>query len=100
KEYEPVLFMIERYKKEAVKFDREAGKLEPKLEQAKKDNKQAKIDEIGQELAVAQRRAATYRNFQRAFEQNLARAHVGVRCKQDAECYGAILDETGDEIGK
>ncbi|HWN68416.1 MAG TPA: HEAT repeat domain-containing protein, partial [Haliangium sp.] len=99
-EFEPLLFMIDRYKKEAVKFDREVQKLEPKLEQAKKDKNQAKIDEAGQELAMAQSRAAGYRNYQRAFEQNLARAHVGVRCKKDPQCYGAVLDETGEDIGK
>lgn len=100
KDYEPIVFMIDRYKKEAAKYDKEAQKIEPKFEQAKKDKNQGKIDEIGQELSMAQGRAAGYRNFQRAFEQHLARAHTGVRCKQDPQCYGAILDETGDDIGK
>lgn len=100
KDFEPLLFMIDRYKKEGAKFDREAQKLEPKLEQAKKDKNKSKIDEVGQELAMAQARAAGYRNYQRAFEQNLARAHVGVRCKQDPQCYGAVLDETGEDVGK
>lgn len=99
-EFEPLLYMIERYKKEAAKFDREAQKLEPKLEQAKKDKNQAKIEGIGGELAMAQARAAGYRNYQRAFEQNLVRAHTGVRCKQDPQCYGDILGESGDDIGK
>lgn len=100
KEYEPLLYMVERYKKEATKFDREVQKLEPKLEQAKKDKNQGKQDEVGQELAMAQARASGYRNYQRAFEQNLARANAGVRCKQDPQCYGAILDESGDDVGK
>jgi HEAT repeat protein len=100
KDFEPLVFMIERYRKEAVKYDREAQKHEPKLEQAKKAGNKAKIDAIGQELAMAQARASGYRNYQRAFEQNLARAHAGVRCKQDAQCYGGILDETGDDVGK
>jgi hypothetical protein len=100
KDYEPLLYMIERYKKEAAKFDREVQKLEPRLEQAKKDKNQGKQDEVGQELAMAQARASGYRNYQRAFEQNLARANAGVRCKQDPQCYGAILDESGEEVGK
>lgn len=100
KEFEPLLYMIDRYKKEAAKFDKEVQKLEPKHEQAKKDKNQGKIDEVGQELAMAQARASGYRNYQRAFEQNLARAQVGIRCKQDAQCYAAILDETGADVGK
>jgi HEAT repeat protein len=100
KEFEPILFMIERYRKEASKHDQEAQKLEPKFEQAKKDKNQAKMDELGQQIGSAQGKAASYRNYQRVFEQDLARAQTGVRCKQDPQCYGKVLDETGDEIGK
>lgn len=100
KDFEPLVYMVDRYKKEAAKHDKEAQKIEPKFEQAKKDKNQAKIDQIGQELSMAQGRAAGYRNYQRAFEQHLARAQAGVRCKQDPACYAGILDETGDDIGK
>jgi HEAT repeat protein len=100
KDFEPLVYMVDRYKKEATKNDKEAQKIEPKFEQAKKDKNQAKMDEIGAELSMAQGRAAAYRNFQRAFEQHLARAHAGVRCKEDPKCYAGILDESGDDIGK
>jgi HEAT repeat protein len=100
KDFEPLTYMVDRYRKEATKYDKEAQKVEPKFEQAKKEKNQAKIDEYGQELSAAQGRAAAYRNFQRAFEQHIARAYAGVRCKEDPKCYAGILDESGDDIGK
>ncbi|WP_428266856.1 HEAT repeat domain-containing protein [Haliangium sp.] len=92
----PLQFMVERYKKEATKHDREAAKSKKKAEKASGDKK-AKLE---QEAAYSENRAAGYRNYQRAFEQNLARAKVGIQCKADPKCYADILEQSGDEIGK
>jgi hypothetical protein len=121
-EYEPILFMIKRYKKEADKYDEKAKKAKAAFESAKKsyenankkaleskdDKKLAKaakkakgmMDEKEQESAMADGRVAGYRGFQRTFEQNLTRAHTGVECKKDPQCYVSILDKTPDDIGK
>lgn len=100
RQFEPLLYMIGRYEKEAGKHDREARKAEAQLEKAKKDKRQSKIASLEQELAMAQSRAGGYRNYQRAFQQHLARAHTAVRCKNDPKCYADVLSETGDGIGK
>lgn len=115
--YEPLLFMRDRYKKEADKYVAKAKKTKEAFDKAKeefaklkkeiKDPKDpkftkglAKMEEAQQENAMAQNRVAGYRNFQRAFEQHLARAHTGVTCKQDPKCYADILGKDGDAIGK
>ncbi|ACY14354.1 HEAT repeat domain-containing protein [Haliangium ochraceum] len=100
KDFGPLNYMVERYKKEADKFDKEVKKLEPRATKAKEGKNESKIAEAERELAIAQSRAAGYRGFQRTFEQNLARAHAGARCKKDPACYGKILSESADDFAK
>ncbi len=100
-EFEPLLYMVNRYRKEAEKNDREAKKQSDRLEKAKAAKKpQGQLDKLQQEVSIAEGRAASYRNFQRAFEQHLARAQTGVTCKADPACYAGMLEKSGDDIGK
>ncbi|GAB4567883.1 MAG: hypothetical protein Tsb0020_20780 [Haliangiales bacterium] len=100
-EFEPLLYMVNRYRKEAEKNDREAKKQSERLEKAKEAKKpQGQLDKLQQEVSIAEGRAASYRNFQRAFEQHLARAQTGVTCKADPACYAGMLEKSGDDIGK
>lgn len=122
KDYGPILYMIDRYKKEANKREGAVKKAERAYEAAKKKYGEAKkkadenkdneklaarakkakseMDVKQREKAMAEGRVAGYRNFQRTFEQNLVRAHVGVTCKRDPQCYVGILDKKADDIGK
>ncbi len=122
KQYEPILYMVNRYKKEADKHEGEAKKTKKAFDKAKKiyDDLQAKsiknkknkklaakakkakadMDKKQEASSFAESRVTGYRNYQRTFEQNLARAHVGTMCKKDPKCYMAILDKTPDDIGK
>lgn len=120
-QYDPLKYMIDRYKKEADKKDKDVKKAQDAYDKAKKKhdelnkeflaNKEDKkleakvssareaMDTKRQELSMAEGRVAAYRGFQRSFEQNLARAHVAVMCKKDAECYMGILSKSEAEIG-
>lgn len=124
-QYEPLMYMINRYKKEANKKEKELKKAEAAFEKAKKawepvskewkakeaakkkdkklkakfDKLQAAMDKKQQAKSLLEGRVASYRGFQRSFEQNLARAHVFVMCKQDPMCYAGILDKKADDIG-
>jgi hypothetical protein len=53
-----------------------------------------------QESSMLEGEVGGYRNFQRTFEQNLARAHVGTLCKKDPMCYAGILDKSVEDLGK
>lgn len=122
KDYEPLTYMVERYKKEADKnqgaaqkareaFEKAEAKFheankkfmekqdDKKLEEAK-DKAQAEMDDKLQESSLAEGQVAGYRNFQRTFEQNIARAHAAVMCKKDPQCYMGLLDKDPAEIGK
>ena len=37
-------------------------------------------------------------SFQRGFEQHLARAYVGIKCKKNVDCYIGMLDKTPEQI--
>ena len=124
-QYEPLMYMINRYKKEADKKDKDFKKADEAFKKAEKafkdldktymENKaakktdkklnakrkkaQAKMDEKQQAKSLLEGEVALFRGFQRSFEQNLARAHVAVMCKKDAACYADILDKKPDDIG-
>ena len=116
-DYGPLLYMRDRYRKEANKYAKKAKKTQGAFEEAKKEFDKlrkevknpkdpklekalGKKEEAQQEDRMAQNRVAGYRGFQRAFEQHLARAHTGVTCKQDPKCYAEVLGKDGDAIGK
>ncbi|MEM9488726.1 MAG: HEAT repeat domain-containing protein [Myxococcota bacterium] len=120
--YEPLTYMIERYRKEADKREGKRKKAEKafkdaetafkeaqkKADENKDDEKlqtaaekaQEKMDDKQQDSMSIESEIAGYRRFQRTFEQNLARAHLGVKCKQDPKCYIDVLDTKADDVGK
>ena len=53
-----------------------------------------------QDKYIAEGNANDYRAFQRTFEQNLARARVGVHCKDDPQCYVKYVEKSADDIAK
>jgi hypothetical protein len=118
-EYEPIMFMINRYKKRADEKDADAKKAKDAFEKAKKsyDALAAKekdpkkpgkattkakneMEAKQQSSSILEGEVGGYRNFQRTFEQNLARAHMGTMCKEDPKCYAGILDKQLDDFGK
>lgn len=121
-DYDPLVFMIDRYKKEADKNEAGAKKANNAFEKAKKayeeadkqalankDDKKAaeavkkarsEKDAKEQEKNFADGRVAGYRNLQRTFEQHLARAHSGVTCKSDPTCYIGLVDKDVEAFGK
>lgn len=125
-QYEPLMYMINRYKKEADKKDKELKKAEAAYDKAKKaydpvnaeytkkkaekqdtkaikkklDKLQATLDKKQQAKSRVEGQVASYRGFQRTFEQNLARAHVHVMCKKDPMCYAGLLDKDAEHVGK
>lgn len=109
KDYDPLQYMANRYKKEADKREKDVKKAEEAVNKAKKAFEQSKgkdikaqqtLEEKQQELAMARGSVAGYRGYQRAFEQHMARGHTAVSCKQDPKCYAAILDKDGATIAK
>ncbi len=122
KSYEPLTYMIERYRKEANKVAAKQKKADTAHEKAEKAYKEAQkkadADPDNKKLAdkakktkdrmddkhLAANRVANevagYRRFQRTFEQNLVRAYIGVRCKKDPNCYLEMVDANPDDIGK
>ncbi|MCG8420835.1 MAG: hypothetical protein MJE77_23180 [Proteobacteria bacterium] len=126
--YGPLTYMINRYKKEADKNEKKSKKAETQYQSAKKrfdraqtayerakasgnerkiertkrvaDKARNRMEEKHQASSLAESQVSGYRNFQRTFEQNLVRAHVGVQCKSDPACYVGILDKAPDELGK
>lgn len=118
-DYEPIMFMIGRYKKKADEKDADAKKAKDAYEKAnkayeaalakEKDKKKPgkatlkaknQMESKQQESSMLEGEVGGYRNFQRTFEQNLARAHVGTLCKQDPMCYAGILDKSVEDLGK
>lgn len=117
KHYEPLLYMIKRYKDKAKEKEDESKKAEKKAEKLKKEFKaldektkdkknkklvkaRSKMESAQQDKSIADSWANQYRGFQRSFEQNLARAHIGTTCKKDPKCYVETLDKSEEDIGK
>lgn len=82
--YRPLVYMIDRYRKEADKNAADA-----RAQAAAGDREAA---------SMAESRASGYRGFQRTFEYNLARAHVGVTCKRDPGCFTRMIDIEAEEL--
>lgn len=78
---EPLDFMIDRYAKEAVKFD-------DKAKSAKKP----------QEKEEAETSANGYRDLSTLFWQHKVRALVGVTCQDDPSCYTKFLKLGSDQV--
>jgi len=49
---------------------------------------------------ISEGNANDFRIFQRTFEQHLARAKVGIVCKDDPKCYMGYLDKTDDQVAE
>lgn len=113
KSYRPLLYMIERYRKKADKYAREGVGLQAKIAQAESDlddkrqrgAEAREIADAAKRLELAQKRAAAtysqefeYRDYQRKFETNLARAYVGVTCQRDVSCYTRMLMRNEDQV--
>jgi tetratricopeptide (TPR) repeat protein len=118
-QYEPIMFMINRYKKRADEKEASAKKAKDAFEKAKKSydalaakekdpkkpgkataKAKSEMESKQQASSILEGEVGGYRNFQRTFEQNLARAHVGTMCKQDPKCYAGVLDKPVDDLGK
>jgi HEAT repeat protein len=78
---EPIDYMIDRYQKEANKYDEKAAK-------ANNDSQKAE----------AENSAQGYRNLVNTFAQYKVRALVGIKCKKDPACYGQILDMKSNQV--
>jgi HEAT repeat protein len=76
------------------------GKQAPENVKAATKKAQEAFDKIAETAEPLMQRAAGLRDFQRTFEQHIARAEVGIRCKDDAACYAAELDKTDEQVGK
>jgi hypothetical protein len=124
KQLEPLDAMVKRYKDAADKQDEKAKPAKVKLDAAQKILDDAKkalataggktappaakeaaqkaqeaYDKLEETLGPEVQKAAGYRDFQRTFEQHIARAEVGIRCKDDANCYAAELEKTPEQKG-